>query len=474
MMRLGRISRFNRSMAVLAAVGFLCAGFEYQPSFEKVAGDAQMALDTNRLDAAHELYRQAAELAPERIPEISLDWAWTYVQKGFYSLKGGAPEEAGGHFARAVEIHPEVKADISDIWTVTRMNVFHRRATAAKEDPDNTDWQALLDYARETAALVGERPHTHFALAVALEGAGDAKGAAGQYALAIRSVGKDAPAKGDLRAAALQALAENKISITLPIHPLWRKIDEGEFQKLEMPPFTVYHHNAEVARRIGQSLRYFRSERVLSGLLGPNDHLPRDCSVYLHRDGREFLQATGMPAWSGAAARLLRRGGRIAAGEIHLYQTMPMIFENSCPHELAHLRFAANPSAHGGVPLWIHEGVATAAENDFNREWMHRVLTRARDADRLIPVRDMLLLKRVPGEGFEDIFYAESHAMLAKLVERFGAGAVWRFIRILNSRGQEKTLAQFFKLRPMDLENMVLEWIKEGDDELLEKAQNQP
>ena len=46
MMRLGRISRFNRSAAVLATVVFLCAGFEYQPSFEKLAGDAQMALDT--------------------------------------------------------------------------------------------------------------------------------------------------------------------------------------------------------------------------------------------------------------------------------------------------------------------------------------------------------------------------------------------------------------------------------------------
>lgn len=472
MRRIGRILMLIRPAAVLAAA-FICAGFEYHPSFEKLAADAQMALDTNRLDAADELYRKAAELAPERRHEISLDWAWTYVEKGFYSLKGGAFEEAGGHFARAVEIHQEVKADVSDIWTIARMSVFQKRATESKEDPDEADWQALIDYARETAALVGERPHTHFALAVSLEGAGDAEGAAEQYALAIASVGKDAPAEDDLRAAALQALAESRIRITLPIHPLWRKIDEGEFQKLEMPPFTIYHHNAGVARRIGQSLRYFRSERVLRGLLGPNDHLPRKCSVYLHRDRREFLEATGMPDWAGAAARLLRRGGRIEAGEIHLYQTMPMIFENSGSHELGHLRFAANPSTHGSVPLWIVEGVATAAENDFNREWMHRVLTRARDADRLIPVQDIFLLKGVPGGGFEDIFYAESHAMITKLVERFGASAVWRFIRVLNVRGQEDALTQLFKLRPVDVENMVLEWIREGDEALLEEAQNQ-
>jgi len=447
----------------------VCGGFEYKPSFEKLAADAETALDTNRLETAAELYGRAAALAPERVGEISLDWAWAHVEQGFYSIKGGEFEEADAHFRRAVDIDPAVKPHIGEIWTIARIRVFQQRIKAAREKPEEADWDALVGYARETAGFTGQRPHTHFALGLALEGAGETAEAEEHFRAAIKGVGAAVPEETDLREAAKKALNHSPIIVSLPVHPLWREVQEGPFMELSMPPFVIYHHNEEVARRVGQALRCFRAERILNGLLNRNDNLPRECRVYLYRDREEFLESTGMPDWAGAAARPIRAGHRILAAEIHLNQTMPMVFENSAAHELAHVRFAANPSAHANVPLWIQEGVATAAENENNREWMHRVLSKARDQDRLIPVRDMFRLQAVP-RGFEDVFYAESHAMVAVMVEHFGSVRMWRFIRTLKGREQQSVLAQLFELRPVDLENMVLEWIHKRDEQILENA----
>ena len=461
-----------RAVALAAAAlafASVCRGFEYKPSFEKLAADAEMALDTNRLETAAELYGRAAELAPERVGEISLDWAWAHVEQGFYSIKGDEFEGADAHFKRAVDIDPAVKPHVSEIWTIARIRVFQARITAAREEPEKADWNALVGYARETAGFTGERPHTHFALGLALEGAGETAEAEEHFRAAIEGLGGAVPKETHIREAAKKALNRSPIIVALPVHPLWREVEEGPFMELSVPPFLIYHHNEKVARRVGQALRYFRAERILNGLLSRNDNLPRECRVYLYRDREEFMEATGLPDWAGAAARPIRAGHLILAAEIHLNQTMPMIFENSAAHELAHVRFAANPSAHANIPLWILEGVATAAENENNREWMHRVLSKARDQDRLIPVRDMLLLRGVP-RGFEDVFYAESHAMVAVMVERFGSIRMWRFIRTLKGREQQSVLAQFFELRPVDLENMVLEWIQKRDEEILESA----
>jgi tetratricopeptide (TPR) repeat protein len=465
-----RLSRRQCGLApaVLAGAAWLVlcgmAGIEIELPFEKLAANAQLALDTNRLDRAAELYEKAAARAPERKREIALDWAWTYVQKAYRSIRMGEYEEADGFLERAVEIDESVQKDVGAMWGFARTSIFSRDFAKAREAHKEADWPGLILHARTTLEITGDHPRVRYDLALALEWGGKKAEAVRQYAAALPPAAPQNVAFDELRRAAYTAAMGAGLKFEMPVHPAWRKLDDGEFQKIELPPFVVYHHNAEVAERMVQALRYFRAVPIHSGLLRSNDYVPGECRLYLHRDKDEFHKYTGAPGWSGALYRYKVVRNKTKLGEIHLFQSAPLVYENSAAHELAHLRFSANPSFNPRVPLCINEGVAVSAEEETHRNVFRKILLRARDEERLIPVRDMLLAAGVP-RGSEDIFYAESLLIVETLLNAGSVSDFWKFVRTTGVRRADQALVKVYKKSTVEIENLILERIAEFENE---------
>lgn len=460
------------AVAVLGALG---AQAPVGP-FDKTAAHAQLALDTNRLERAIGLYERASFMAPERVDEISLDWGWAYVRKAHYSLLGRCFERGEAELRLAVETHPALGELVKAMWTYLRVETCSDMVGRVQMEGDGADWASVVDYMEETRQLVGDGPAVGYWLGVALHQAGRTEAARRQYLAVVGPADRTLTDLSALSQAARQVAEKNRPRPGMPIHPVWRKVDPGEFKVVEIRPFTVHHRNEEVAKRTVQALRYYRSQKILGGLIRPNDRLPRECHIYIHPSRKDMLRIPGMPKWADGGAIMLMVGGKTPKAAIHLFQNQPMEFENSVAHELAHVRVASNLNAHPGIPTWVQEGVATSVEMGLEREAALRILEFAREKGYFIPVKVMMVLPRAPDQAVY-LYYAESLAMVESLVERFGRTAFWKLVRLSGTMPQERALASAFKITPVELENMVLEWIDDQraafDKKAMEEADRQ-
>jgi len=71
----------------------------------------------------------------------------------------------------------------------------------------------------------------------------------------------------------------------------------------------------------------------------------KQCKIYLYSTPKEYYDATGQPAWSGAAAYLKER-------TIRTFVLREEFLETILPHEMAHLIFRDFVGFKGEVPLW--------------------------------------------------------------------------------------------------------------------------
>lgn len=444
--------------------------------FNRTAAAAQLALDTNRLDEAIGLYERASFMASERAGEISLDWGWAYVRKAHYSLLGRRFERADAELQRAVKTHPPLAKLVKAMWTYLRVETCSDMVKRLQMEGDGADWASIVVYMEETRRLVGDSPAVGYWLGAALEQAGRSEAARKEYLAVVGPADRALTDLSALSQAARQAAEKNRPRPGMPVHPVWRKVDPGKFKVVEMRPFTVHHRNDEVAERTVEALRYYRSRKVLGGLIRSNDRMPRECHIYIHPSREDMLKGSGMPKWAGAGALVLMMGGKTPKAAIHLFQNQPVEFENSVAHELAHVRVASNYNSHPGIPTWVQEGIATSVEMGLEREAALRMLEYAREKDYLIPVKLMMVLPRAPEQAVR-LYYAESLAMVESLVERFGKTAFWKFVRLSGTMRHESALRSAFKIAPVELENMVLEWIDDErtafDKEAMKEADRQ-
>ncbi|MBE0616374.1 MAG: hypothetical protein IH608_00420 [Proteobacteria bacterium] len=139
------------------------------------------------------------------------------------------------------------------------------------------------------------------------------------------------------------------------------------------------------------------------------------CSIYLHRDRHEYLQATGAPLWSGGFVRYRER-------VIHSYADADSFLSSTLPHELAHILFREfvgydNPV----VPRWLDEGVAQYVEHrDSGTEWSEVREMAARG--RYLPFASLNRLHPGPDGSSARIFYGQAASLVHFLIQEYGAG----------------------------------------------------
>jgi len=140
------------------------------------------------------------------------------------------------------------------------------------------------------------------------------------------------------------------------------------------------------------------------------------CKIYLYPTRREYVLATGAPAWSAGFVRYRER-------VIHSYEGSDTFLDSTLPHELAHILFRElvgydNPQ----VPRWLDEGVARYAEGSDREAIREQVRQRVRTTG-YFPFTTLhnAQPRALDGDGVQT-YYLQAESVVSFLIESYGSG----------------------------------------------------
>jgi tetratricopeptide (TPR) repeat protein len=439
-------------LTVLLSTSAMAAGPE---SFEQLVCEGQTALDTMRPQYARALFDKAAALAPDKADSLAFDRAWTYVETGWLAFDVDEYVTAAERFDKAAMTCPEVTSAISEMWAFSRIERFWKLADDAETADSQADWRAAAAYAARTVKIVPKWPEAHYALGYAYDWTEQTDKAKSEYSKAAPDKSKGAALKA-LRTAAYNASGRPR-GVKMPVYPLLRRCDPGDFQVYKEGQFTVRHHNLELAQRTVRAMRYYMAQPVLGGFLDKMINLPAGCSVWIYRNRKEFADATGLGFAEGAAAPPRFITADNVAG-ICLHQETPLMLIDVAPHELGHMRFHTMWLTNAGVSSWIDEGIAVSAEPAAYVECRCREFRDAGARGKLPPVRSVFGATVMKTVSATNRAYAESFAMVNALVALGGPRHFAGFVDALHRMDDVAALKMSYGMTPEGLQKLALEW----------------
>ena len=179
--------------------------------------------------------------------------------------------------------------------------------------------------------------------------------------------------------------------------------------------------------------------------------------IYLYDSQDDFVRLSGCRSWAAGCAF---QGRRIIAGYADAQDFIPQIL----PHELGHLVFdefmGKTPA-----PRWLKEGVAQYVEETRQRRQFKRIIQRALQKGRLIPLSTLFTSVSYPSsKESRRIFYAESIGVVEYFVQRhhLGEHKFYSFLKELRDGNTlEKSLKWAFPYRDVsELEKRWLAWVR--------------
>ncbi len=422
--------------------------------------NARLALDTGNLNEAASLFERVLAAAPSYAEALASERAWTYIRLGNEALRTEDLAAAEDYYSLASAIYPPYRGIFMPQWTFVKLRRVNEALRAAAEDNAKTDWKALTREIRWIIRINPDNLQARFTLGILYEWQHKSQAARDCYirVLGQPPLGRD-KSLAALREAAKKIASHKHYTFNLrPVFPPWRLSDPGPFQVYRQGPFIIHHHNKALARRLADVLEYYLSRPALNGVLEANGPFPKECDVYVFPDEKTFQESGGQEIWAGGQAKFHYMDGVLLSVKIQLFQTAPDLTNGAAPHELAHVRLLAVSPFVEGLPLWLQEGVATSTEPRTKKDMLAKALARANDAGALMPFKDLMGAETYPKDVPNDIYYAESVAVVESLVERYGAKQFWQFVKAIETVGQEKALAKVYGLTGTDVENLILEW----------------
>ena len=449
-------------IAAVVAVLALAGAAMGQTRFDISAERARLAQDTGRIEEALKLFDEAESAAPGRAAELAPDRAWAYMRLGNLAIAAKDMKLADELFSRSFEIDPQFVESYSPQWVFARLTGINDAMSEASRQQRHSDWEALVEQVKWVLELAPDNLRAHFQLGLLYEYQNRGEDAKDEYATVIG--GREGLANQSLesmREEARKAVYGMRFIMDLntPVYPAWRKAEPGPWQVYRRGPFVIQHHNEALAKRIAAVLEYSLAQPVLGGVLTRNDPFPSECKVQVYPDENSYKRA-GTQMWAGGQSKFMVLDGKLQSATIQLYQTATELLESAAPHELTHVRLVASAHFYEGLPLWLQEGMASTAESQVKRTATVRALVEARNADRMIPIEDLMKMTTYPeGQQAVDVYYGESLAVVEGLVARHGKERFWRFVAALEREDQTGALMTVYRLKPIEAENLVLEWI---------------
>ena len=225
---------------------------------------------------------------------------------------------------------------------------------------------------------------------------------------------------------------ENGETFTGPVSTYRYEDNRFSWRELERGPFKLrwYAGDLEYARSVLDIAR--RGEEHIQELLQVNP--VQNVMIYVYDTAADMQSSLARPEEEWIAAHTDPGLGVIVlAAPAGPEQTLRL--EQRLPHEMMHLMlFQAVGQAITNLPIWLQEGVASAAELYPNPDYQI-LLENARSSDGLMPIAS--LCQAFPPESAPALLaYAESASFTRYLFDRFGSQGVQGLISAY-ARGEE-------------------------------------
>ena len=314
------------------------------------------------------------------------------------------PASASEIYDRALSYNPAIFRVISKNWARSR------RALARKAEPGEA-----VRILEETLEADPGDVETRFALGGALETAGKPDDAVPHYAAASRHAPPPAPATlAQLRDAAKAAISADRNP------PLLGKPGTAEDKVLATDHFVVlYKCDDWFARDLADAAEFhlLRMGRTLSAIIRWESAWTEKARLVVLDDMASYRRTNPGKEWSEAHMYAVSKEGELVEHGVKLVASQTAASGPVIPHEIGHLLFHALLNYMRGVPMWIHEGFALAAEPGLRKAFMRRLAQEAIEGEEATPFSVLLEISSYPEKRL-DLFYALSFAVTEFVLAR--------------------------------------------------------
>jgi len=181
--------------------------------------------------------------------------------------------------------------------------------------------------------------------------------------------------------------------------------------------------------------------------------------IIVYSDQTEFVQATGLPAWSRGGAT--RDANLFNRKEIVTYKQEDGFLEGVLPHEISHLILRDFMGSGRNIPMWFDEGIAQLHEKG-KREQAQEIM-RSRTAEGKYVPMNLLFLQDVRLESDPEkasLFYAQSVSVIDFMLRKFGSRDFSRLCREMKAgKGFEDAFHVAFVSKIKSIDELEKKWL---------------
>ena len=225
---------------------------------------------------------------------------------------------------------------------------------------------------------------------------------------------------------------------------------EGSFKQAESGSFVLSWEGSEVSRSFSREVLE-SLERQFRELQISLDYTPREPIAVILYTTQQFADITQSPSWAGAI-----NDGKVRV-PVQGLSSMTAGLEQVLKHEMVHS--FVHRIAEGRCPTWFNEGLAQMESGEDLGQY-GAALAKLYNQSRQVPiVRLEGSFQGLTSSGAA-VAYAESHAAVEMLRDRYGAYELPGLLRALGSgRTMEQALREALRMTYEDLETELAQYL---------------
>jgi hypothetical protein len=219
----------------------------------------------------------------------------------------------------------------------------------------------------------------------------------------------------------------------------WLIQETESFEVYSLPDLDGARKIPEICERLKRQLQ----ETWFGAATGPWS--PR-CVIVVHPTVAGYVRELGGESRSSSGcASLDFERGVVSKRRIDLRADAADWLSTALPHELVHVVLAPQ-FAGGKLPRWADEGMAILSEPLERQAVRRQALQRGLARERGYRAGELMSLANYPAEARRDLFYGQSAALVAFLVEQETPTTFLEFLKTSETSGFERALQQHYKI----------------------------
>ena len=227
----------------------------------------------------------------------------------------------------------------------------------------------------------------------------------------------------------------------------------------EATHFRIFHRQVpDLAERAAEVAEQTRTAVERTWFAGAGPDWNSRCDLYLHTTGRDYCQATGVPAKVPGHSTIRAEGGRVLSRRMDLRCDAPDLLRAVIPHEVTHIvlagRFGNKPA-----PPWVNEGMAILSEPRETVERHLQLLPRYDRERQLLGTYALVHCRSYPEPRLMGAFYAQSVSLVEFLSQAKSPQTFTRFVGDALRDGYEPALQRHFG---WDFDDLEQHWRQYG------------